>query len=104
MNAGENAPFEGPSRIPEYSGDRDSVLRWFVEMQERDLLFHPDDDPRDIIDTRAGARLFVDDEVVRLREILSRMFEAHGDLVYQASWPVAKSAFEARQWGRARPG
>ena len=38
------------SRIPKFSDKSfDGMLMWFSELQVRGLLFHPDDDPADII-------------------------------------------------------
>ena len=53
------------------------------QMIESRLLFHPDDDPSEIIGVRTGARLFNNDEVSTLREIIRRLFAGLGDQVYE---------------------
>jgi hypothetical protein len=60
-----------------------SARNWMDQMIENRLLFHPDDDPAEIIGVRTGSRLFDDEEVSTLREIIHRLFAGLGDRVYE---------------------
>lgn len=85
------------SRIPEVRKFKvRNMSAWFSKMSARDLLFHPDDDPADIIAISNGQRLFSIDEVVRLREILAKMFARQGNGVYDAAYPVFMRRFHGR--------
>jgi|GEM_PF-1163609 len=73
------------SRIPMWSEHNfDGMLIWFLEMAVRGLLFHPDDDPSEIISYARGTRLFSDTEAAELRSTVSEMFELKGDEVFEA--------------------
>jgi len=77
------------SRIPEFSDKSyDGMLIWFATMSERELLFHPDDVPEEVITTASGERLFSPAEALQLRKIIDTMFELHGDNVYEAAYPI----------------
>lgn len=82
------------SRIPQWT-DRsfDGMLVWFSEMSVRGLLFHPDDDPSEILSIANGTRIFSDSEVTELRSTVAKMFELNGDEVYEAGLPVFRAAF-----------
>lgn len=81
------------SRIPQWSDHGfDGMLLWFSEMSARGLLFHPDDDPADIIHVTSGERLFSDNEAHELRDTLSVMFKQEGDMVYEAGLPIFRAA------------
>ena len=76
-------------RIPtckDYSFD--GMLYWFAEMSVKEFLFHPDDDPGEIVYISDGTQMFTKKEVRRLRKILDRMFERNGDEVYEAAYPI----------------
>ena len=82
------------SRIPEWKKeDFDGVLIWFSEMSAQGLLFHPDDDPSEIVSISDGhSRLFTDMEAAELRTIISKMFASKGDEVYEAGLPIFRAA------------
>ena len=81
------------SRIPELNAvSFDGALQWFAEMQCRGLLFHPDDDPADIIVIQSGERMFNDREIQETRLVLDTLFAALGDDVYEAAYPVMMNA------------
>jgi hypothetical protein len=75
------------NRIPEVKNDSIEAMQdWFNEMEEKGLLFHPDDNPREIVsvvDDKLGG-IFTEEECVYLDEIMDRLFELHGDGVYEA--------------------
>ena len=79
-------------RIPELTTTPAGVRTWFPQMAQADLLFHPDDAPEAIVDARNGERVFSDAECRDLREKLHAMFAALGDGVYEAAWPVFRTA------------
>jgi hypothetical protein len=77
------------SRIPEYTNNSfDGMLTWFAEMSVRELLFHPDDRPEDIITIATNEPAFTDIECQKLNTILGSMFEQFEDMVYEAAYPI----------------
>lgn len=77
------------SRIPDFANkSREGMSRWFSEMALRDLLFHPEDRPRDIIRIDTGKRTFTRGECTKLDGIMTEMFEKFGDGVCEAASPV----------------
>jgi len=66
----------------------DGMLFWFAELSKQDLLFHPDDDPAEIVAIADGTKTFSDAEVKKLRKLLDKMFALNGDEVYEAAYPV----------------
>lgn len=79
-----------PSRIPKLSEmSFDGALVWFSEMQCRDLLFHPEDDPADVIRVADGTRTFSASEQEELRLLLSGMEGGLGHAqMIAAAYPV----------------
>ncbi len=57
-------------------------------MQKVGLLFHPDDDPQDIILIATNKVVFSIAEVTEVREIMRQLFDSLGNLVYEACYPV----------------
>jgi len=82
------------SRIPKLRDTTfDGALLWFSEMQCSNLLFHPEDDPADIIRISSGERLFSKDEVKELRFLLNELDEVVGhDKVIEAAYPIFMNA------------
>jgi hypothetical protein len=77
------------SRIPGYDCTHpDGMLSWFCEMSARNLIFHPEDVPRDIRAVATGRRTFTDRECAELEFILADMFERHGDAVCETAFRV----------------
>ncbi len=77
------------NRIPECADFTfDGMLCWFSELSRQELLFHPDDDPAEIVSIVDGTETFSDAEVKKLRKLLDRMFVLNGDKVYEAAYPV----------------
>lgn len=83
------------SRIPRlHDTTFDGALLWFSEMQCSNLLFHPEDDPADIIRISSGERTFSDAEVNELRFVLNELEEGLGhEKVIEAAYPVFMKAF-----------
>lgn len=83
------------SRIPKLNDTTfDGALMWFSEMQCSELLFHPEDDPADIIRISSGERMFTNGEVVELRFLLNEIEENLGhDKLIEAAYPIFMSAF-----------
>ena len=71
----------------------DGALMWFAEMQNADLLFHPEDDPADIIRIADGKPMFTTPEITELRFLLEEM-DAHigHEKVTEAAYPIFMNA------------
>lgn len=83
------------SRIPKLQDTTfDGALRWFSEMQCSQLLFHPEDDPAEIITIKSGKRTFTDSEVQELHFLLYELEESLGhDQLIEAAYPIFMNAF-----------
>ena len=82
------------SRIPKLNEvSFDGALMWFSEMQCQNLLFHPEDDPADIIRISDGTRSFSDREVAELRFLLGNLDTGIGhEKVIEAAYPIFMNA------------
>lgn len=82
------------SRIPKlHETTFDGALLWFSEMQCGNLLFHPEDDPADIIRISSGERLFANSEVKELRFLLNELEEGIGhEQLIEAAYPIFMTA------------
>ena len=82
------------SRIPKLNDTTfDGALLWFSELQCSKLLFHPEDDPADIICIRNGERTFSDSEVKELRFLLNELEEDLGhEKLIEAAYPIFMTA------------
>jgi len=81
-------------RIPEYTHSNfDAMLTWFAEMSVRDLLFHPDNSPEEIVHISDGSAFFSDSECKKLNQIIGRMFMDFGEQVYEAAYPITMKRF-----------
>ena len=78
------------SRIPkptEFSFD--GARQWFTALQSADLLFHPEDDPADIVRIIDGSRTFADEEADEIRDQMAELEAAIGhEAVIEAACPV----------------
>lgn len=83
------------SRIPKlHDTTFDGALLWFSEMQCSSLLFHPEDDPADIIRISNGEQMFSTNEVNELRFVLNELEEGLGhERVIEAAYPIFMNAF-----------
>ena len=81
------------NRIPDFNDKSlNGMHMWFAEMLARELLFHPDDDPADIIRISDGTPTFIAPEVEAARKVLGEMFDLHHDEVYEAAYESAMKA------------
>lgn len=81
---------EMKSRIPTLrEASFDGALSWFAEMQNQQLLFHPEDDPADIIRVADGDRVFSDREATEVRFVLNVLDKQLGhEALMDAAYPV----------------
>lgn len=86
------------SRIPKlHNTTFDGALLWFSEMQCSKLLFHPEDDPADIIHISSGKCMFSSNEVNELRFVLNELDEKLGHKkMIEAAYPIFMKAFGNR--------
>lgn len=81
------------SRIPKLNSPSfDGALVWFSEMQAKGLIFHPDDDPDEIVNICDWQKTFSESEVSELRFLINELFNALGDDVYEAAYPIFMNA------------
>ena len=81
------------TRVPDFTNNTfDGMLNWFAEMSVRELLFHPDDSPAQIITIADGSAAFTTGECRKLEGILADMFRKHGDGVHEACYPIFMKA------------
>lgn len=83
------------SRIPKlHDTTFDGALLWFSEMQCSELLFHPEDDPAEIIRISSGERMFSPNEVNELNFVLNKLEDGLGhEKVIEAAYPIFMKAF-----------
>jgi hypothetical protein len=74
----------------------DGMLLWFAEMSRRELLFHPEDSPSEIVNIRTGEPTFSAGECDKIDRILSGLFGRFGDGVHEAACPVFMKRFGGR--------
>lgn len=71
------------TRIPILAAaDLPAARQWFTQLHALGLLFHPDDDPRDIIQISSGKPTFSAKESTLLSQIIDRLIAELGDQVY----------------------
>lgn len=85
---------ETKSRIPTLrEATFDGAMLWFAEMQNQQLLFHPEDDPSDIVRIADGERVFSDHEAVEVRFVLDVLDKQLGhETLIEAAYPVFMKA------------
>jgi hypothetical protein len=77
------------SRIPDFNEHTAAGMQWwFAEMSARDLIFHCEDSPREIVNIDDGRPAFTDEEYAKLEGILTKMYEMFGDGVVEAEYPI----------------
>jgi len=85
---------EMKSRIPALREvSFDGALMWFSEMQCEGLLFHPEDDPAEIIGISDGIPSFSEKEVEELRFLLEELDKGLGhEKMISAAYPIFMKA------------
>jgi hypothetical protein len=83
------------SRIPKLGElSFDGALVWFSELQTKDILFHPEDDPSEIVTISNGEQVFTDTEVAELKFLLGELESNIGhEKILEAAYPVFMKAF-----------
>lgn len=78
------------SRIPKLNEVTfDGALMWFSQLHEQRLLFHPEDDPVDIINISNGLPTFTSSEVTELRFLMNELEIGIGhEQVINAAYPI----------------
>lgn len=64
-------------------------------MHKRELLCHPDDDPRELVQIVDGRPTFTSEECKEVTQVFQRMFIEHGDVVYELAFDVVSSTFHS---------
>jgi hypothetical protein len=82
------------SRIPKLNEvSFDGALMWFSEMQCQKLLFHPEDDPAEIIRIADGKPTFSKQEVKEIRFLMEKLEKGIGhEQVVEAAYPIFLNA------------
>jgi hypothetical protein len=89
-----------PNRIPAIPGkSRFALERWFNKLHLEGLIFHPDDQPEDIVSIATGEKVFTPFECQTLREGIQLLLERHGDLVYEVALEYFQKTMEVNQAG-----
>lgn len=85
---------EMKSRIPTlHEASFDGALSWFAEMQNQHLLFHPEDDPADIVRIADGKPIFSNREAMEVRFVLEALDRQIGhEALMEAVYPVFMKA------------
>jgi hypothetical protein len=83
------------SRIPKLNEvSFDGASMWFLQLQEQDLLFHPEDDPVDIVQISNGLPTFTSSEISELHFLMDELEDGIGhEQVIEAAYPAFISAF-----------
>lgn len=77
------------TRIPTFvDKTHEGMARWFAEMAQRNLIFHPEDEPANIIAIKTGQPVFAPDECKAITETLKEMFQLFGDDVCEVCYPI----------------
>jgi hypothetical protein len=82
------------SRIPKLNEvSFDGALMWFSEMQCQNLLFHPEDDPAEIIRIVDGKPTFSKQEVKEIRFSMEKLEKGIGhEQLVEAAYPIFLNA------------
>jgi len=82
------------SRIPKLTDVSSSgAMAWFNEMHAQNLLFHPEDDPSEILVIATGAKTFSSIEVTEISIILDTMNRHLGhEKMLDAAYPIFMNA------------
>lgn len=85
------------SRVPALTElSVEGATRWFAKMQQRGLLFHPDDDPAEIESIADGVPTSNTRGIAEARFFVGEMFVSMGDNAYEAASPAFLETFGIR--------
>jgi hypothetical protein len=83
-----------PTRIPSLTNNsRTAASKWFTEMHKGGLLFHPDNNPNELVQIGDGSPTFTPQECEEATQALKLMFLHHGDSVYELAMAVVSRTF-----------
>lgn len=82
------------SRIPKLNSiSFNGALTWFSALQCQNLLFHPEDDPAQIVTISDGIPTFSTEEIMELRFVLEELEISIGhEQVIKAAYPIFLNA------------
>lgn len=67
------------SRVPGLNSmTKESAAAWFSSLADLGLMYHPEDDPADIVRTVGGLPVFSSEEASELRDSMKRLTAAIG--------------------------
>ena len=90
------------SRIPELTGTSKAAANaWLKALHKSGLMFHLDNDPKDLVKISDGTPTFSDSEAVEVSEILDRLFKKRGDELYELAFEIVSKTFHTRAERRA---
>ncbi len=82
------------TRIPMLANSsRTAAHNWLAQMHSGGLLFHPDNNPSDLVQIADGSPTFTPQECKEATHTLKLMFLHHGDAVYELAMDVVSRAF-----------
>jgi hypothetical protein len=82
------------TRIPTLSDStRTAAHAWLTQMHVGGLLFHPDNNPSDLVQIADGSPTFTPKECEEASQALKLMFLHHGDAVYELAMDVVSRTF-----------
>jgi hypothetical protein len=82
------------TRIPTLSNSSRAAAReWLTQMHDSELLFHPDNNPSDLVQIADGSPTFTPQECEEASQALKLMFLHHGDAVYELAMEVLSRTF-----------
>jgi hypothetical protein len=82
------------TRIPALTNNsRAAARKWFTQMHRSKLLFHPDNNPSDLVQIADGSNTFTPQECEEATQALKLMFLHHGDAVYELAMDVVSRTF-----------
>ena len=85
------------NRIPKLvATSTKAAIGWFEELHRAGLMFHPDDDPADVVNVATGANTFSKAECELVNESMARLFASLGDDVYEIAFNTVSATFHTQ--------
>ncbi len=69
-----------------------AMNRWFYEMDQAGLLYHPDEQAENIVDIATGSPTFTQSECKKLNALMDEMVATHGGMVYKVCLNITHEA------------